>query len=49
MENDFLISMLSEVAAMFLLTEESDFVVSLDTDELKLENEDVLTVSSHNI
>ena len=49
MENDPLVSALSEVAAMFPLTEEPDFVVSLDTGEPKLENEDGSTVGSHNI
>ena len=49
LENDSLVSVLSEMVAMFLLTEEPDFVVSLGTGKLKLENEDIFTISLHNI
>lgn len=49
LENDPLISALSEVAATFPLTEEPDFVISLGTGEPKLEDDDTLTAGSHNI
>jgi hypothetical protein len=49
LENDPLVSALSEVAATFPLTEEPDFVVSLGTGEPKLENEHLHSAGSHNI
>jgi hypothetical protein len=49
LENNPLVSALSEVAATFPLIKEPDFVVSLGTGESKLENEDFLTADSHNI
>jgi hypothetical protein len=49
LENNPLVSVLFEVAAMFLLTEEPDFVVSLGTGKLKLEIKDDSTASLYNI
>ena len=49
MENDPLISALSEVAVTFLLTKEPDFVVSLGTSEPKLKNNDISVAGLYNI
>jgi hypothetical protein len=49
LENDLLIFALSEVVVTFLLTEEPDFVISLNTGESKLKNDNISAAGLSNI